>query len=108
MKKRDKGFVKQISLERIYRLFELADYELKKHPERSKRYVELAGKISSRNKVRIPQTLKKSFCKKCGSFLKEGINSKVRVTKSYLCVTCSECGNVRKISLVKKKKSGHK
>ena len=92
-----KNFVAKISLERIYRLFELADAE--KDKKRSKRYVELARKIATRNRVRIPQELKKSFCKKCGAFLKQGINSKLRVTKSYLSVSCEECGAAKKISL---------
>ena len=92
-----KNFIAKISLERIYRLFELAEAE--KDKKRAKRYVELARKIATRNRVRIPQELKKSFCKKCGAFLKQGVNSKIRVTKSYLCVTCEECGTVKKISL---------
>ncbi|MFH1240640.1 MAG: ribonuclease P [Candidatus Diapherotrites archaeon] len=99
MKRDNKGknFVAKIALERIYRLFELADAE--KDKTRTKRYVELARKIATRNRVRIPQELKKKFCKKCGAFLKQGVNSKIRVTKSYLCVTCKECENVKKISL---------
>ena len=92
-----KNFIANISFERIYRLFELAEAE--KEGKRAKRYVELARKIATRNRVRIPQELKKSFCKKCGAFLKQGVNSKIRVTKSYLSVTCGECGSVKKISL---------
>ena len=92
-----KKFIAKISLERIYRLFELAGAE--KDKKRAKQYVELAKKIATRNRVRIPQELKKSFCKKCSAFLKQGVNSKIRVTKSYLSVTCEECGAVKKISL---------
>ena len=92
-----KNFIAKISLERIYRLFELAEAE--KDKKLAKRYVELARKIGTRNRVRIPQELKKKFCKKCGAFLKQGVNSKIRVTKSYLCITCEECGIVKKISV---------
>ncbi len=92
-----KNFIAKISLERIYRLFELAEAE--KDKKRAKRYIELARKIATRNRVRIPHELKKSFCKKCGAFLKQGVNSKIRITKSYLCVTCEECGNAKKINL---------
>lgn len=98
--KKKENFVAKISLERIYRLFELAESEFAKHPERAKRYVELARKISRRNKAIIPQELKKKFCKKCGAFLNSK-NSKIRITKGYFCVTCKECGNLRKIGISK-------
>ncbi len=88
-----------IALERIYRLFELANEEFEEHPDRSKRYVELAIKISERNRSKIPRELKKLFCKKCHSFLKQGKNSKIRVTKNYLNVSCIECGFSRKIGV---------
>lgn len=96
-----KNFIAKISLERIYRLFELAGDE--KDKKRAKRYVELARKIATRNRVRIPQELKKSFCKKCGAFLKHGVNSKIRVSKNYIVVNCGECGNSRKIGVSKTK-----
>lgn len=99
MRKSGKDFVQKIALERIWRLFELADAAFNKHPERSKRYVELARKISTRNKVRMPRELKQKFCRKCGAFLKQGKNAKLRVTKSYVVVSCGECGNVRKIGV---------
>lgn len=92
-------FVEKISLERIYRLLELAGLEFEKHPERSKKYVELAGKISERNKVKIPRELKKCFCSKCHAFLKAGKNSTIRVTKNWLNVSCKECNHVEKIGV---------
>ncbi|MBN1941012.1 MAG: ribonuclease P [Candidatus Diapherotrites archaeon] len=96
MRKKGKGFVEKIALERIYRLFELAEENMARHPERSKRYVELARKIGTRNRVRIPQELKKSFCKKCNSFLK-GKNVELEEREKMLVVKCKECGFERKI-----------
>ena len=83
---------REIALERIYRLFELAEQEFEKHPERSKRYVELARKIGTRNKATIPAELKKQFCKKCGCFLKKGKNAEWKELGNLLEIKCQECG----------------
>jgi ribonuclease P protein subunit RPR2 len=90
--------IQKIALERIYRLFELAEKEFSKHPERSKRYVQLARAVGKRHNVSIPQELKKSYCKKCGAFLKKGKNSKMEKQGELLVLKCGECGAERKIS----------
>lgn len=84
-----KNQVEALALERIYRLFELAAEE--KKPARAKRYIELARKISARNKARIPPELKREFCKRCCS-------PKVSAKKEdkWLLVKCNECGFERK------------
>ena len=89
MKKPNKNQVEALALERIYRLFDLVDQE--KKPARAKRYIELARKISARNKARIPLELKKKFCKKCGS-----LRVKVRAEKAWALVKCLFCGFERK------------
>jgi ribonuclease P protein subunit RPR2 len=94
--KPNKNLVQQIALERIFRLFELAEGEFAQHPERSKRYVELARKVGSRNNVTIPLELKKRFCKKCGSYLKKGANSEWAEKEKWLEIKCRECGAVTK------------
>ena len=68
--------MQQIGLERIYRLFELAEKELTANPERSKRYIGLALEIAKKARVRMPSELKTKYCKKCKSFLEKGKNSK--------------------------------
>jgi len=100
-----RDIVQGIALERVYRLFELAGVEFKAHPERSDRYVELALKIGKRCNVSVPQELKKNYCKKCFSYLKEGANSKIRVGGGILKITCAKCGATKKISAVKKAKT---
>ena len=92
--------VQAIGLERIYRLFELAEQELEQHPERSRRYVQLALAISKKSRARVPDELKTKFCKKCNSFLREGYNSKITKEKTTLgeiaLVKCLGCGFERK------------
>ncbi|PIN85385.1 MAG: ribonuclease P [Candidatus Diapherotrites archaeon CG11_big_fil_rev_8_21_14_0_20_37_9] len=85
-----------IALERIYRLFELAEEEMDKKPERSKRYIELARFIEKRYPVRWPPELKTKFCKKCNAFLKKGKNAKIAKKSTLTIVKCLECGFERK------------
>jgi len=88
----------EIALERIFRLFELAEKNFSRHPERSRRYINLARKISTRNKATIPSELKKRFCKKCGSFLKKENNAQHSKQGTILLIKCLECGFERKTS----------
>ena len=75
-------------------LFDLAGKESGKHPERSKRYVELARKIAMRYNVRLTKEMKMKFCRKCSSYLRPGVNLKVRnrKDKQAVIITCLECG----------------
>lgn len=84
----------KIAKERIQILFSLAEKEFKKHPDRSRRYVELARKISLRYNVRLSK-LKRKFCKNCNMLLKPGITSQVRLDKSTrtiktICLNCKK------------------
>ena len=83
--------VKRMALNRIKRLFELAE----KRPEMQQRYIELAVKISKRTNTRIPKELKRKICKKCYRLLLPGAKvrlSPTRKTIEYRCV----CGAVRR------------
>jgi len=91
MKRKKKSAVEKIALERIYRLFELAEQQFESHPERSKRYVELARRIGMRNKARIPPELKQRFCKKCNAFLVDGKNPALEKKSGFVEIECMEC-----------------
>ena len=84
----------KIAKERIEILFSLADKEFKKHPDRTRRYVELARKIGLRYNVRLPKEEKRKFCKNCNTLLKPG-TSKVRLDKktrtvNVMCLHCKK------------------
>jgi ribonuclease P protein subunit RPR2 len=98
---------KRIAKERISILFREADKQFKKHPERSKRYVELARKIGMRYKVRIPKNLKRRFCPRCLSYLKPGVNCRVRTSKEKraVIVTCLVCGSVSRHPYIREKQN---
>lgn len=95
---REKNIVKQIVLERIYRLFELAEkafYEGEK--DYAKQLIMLAGKLSKRNKVPIPKELREKYCKACHAFLVVGRNARKRLKKGVQVISCLECKAFRKI-----------
>ncbi|MCJ7443308.1 MAG: ribonuclease P [Methanotrichaceae archaeon] len=82
---------RKIALERIELLFALANEEHKQHPERSDRYVQIARKISTRIRVKMPARVKRQFCKSCGRFLPAS-KARVRLKKGVLTITCVHCG----------------
>ncbi len=86
----------RIARERIDILFSIAEKEFRKHPERSRRYVELAQKIGLRYNVRLSSEEKRKFCKKCNTLLKLGVTSQTRLDKNTktVNVTCLNCQKV--------------
>ncbi len=88
----------EIARERIKILFFLAKKELKQKPERSRRYIELARKISLRYNIRLDRKLKKSFCKKCNTlFTTETSIHRIDSKKKTLNIICKNCGNIIRI-----------
>ncbi|TAL47240.1 ribonuclease P [archaeon] len=97
MRSRDKpDWQKKIAQERIDILFDLAKKELRKHPERSKRYVQLARKIGLRYNIRFSKEEKRKFCKSCNTLLVPGYTSEVRLDKKThaMSIKCLECNTI--------------
>ena len=95
----------RIAKERIKILFNLAEKEFKKHPGRSKRYVELARRIGLRYNLRLPKQLKRKFCKNCNTLLVPGFTSKVRISSKQkaVIIKCLECDKIYRYPYGKKK-----
>ncbi len=89
--KKQKSLIKDLAVQRINRLFELADQEFEENPKRSDRYVLLARRIGMRFRVRFPKTLKRRMCKHCRSYLVPGSSARVRLRGRYITVTCLRC-----------------
>lgn len=91
-----------IAEERIRRLFEVADRRVTEEREDAQqladRYVELAREIGMSYNVSIPRELRKRFCHECGSFLKPGVNCRVRINSKNSTVNyhCDACGEVNR------------
>ncbi|MDD4650782.1 MAG: ribonuclease P [Methanothrix sp.] len=90
-RRKDGQKARELALQRMERLFILAEEAHAAHPERSDRYVQIARKISSRTRVRMPRQLKRLFCRHCGGFLSAAA-SKVRLREGVLTTTCMLCG----------------
>ncbi|MEM5879198.1 MAG: ribonuclease P protein component 4 [Candidatus Aenigmatarchaeota archaeon] len=84
----------KIARERIQILFNLAEKELKQHPERSKRYIELARKIGLRYNIRLPKELKRKFCKNCNTLLKPGLTCSIRIQNKMIIIKCWNCNKI--------------
>lgn len=95
---------REIGLERIQNLFEMAESIYEEDPELSHRYVEIALRISQRVLIEIPKKWKRRYCDSCHSFLKPGRNCRVRTRSLRVCITCLECGEVMRIPYEDEKK----
>jgi len=105
MRYKDKSYHQQsLAQERIIKLFKEAEISFKEYPQLSKRYIVLARKLSTRYKVRFTIDQKKLFCKKCNSYLKNGINVRVRLEHGVIVQTCLECNAVKRMNYKKKLK----
>lgn len=98
----------KIARERIEILLNLAEKEFKKHPKRSKRYVELARKIGMRYNVRLSKRQKRKFCKSCNTLLKPGVTSEQRTQKGTIVIKCMKCNKIYRYPFKKSKKRAKK
>ncbi len=102
---KNKAISQKLARERIKLLFSEAEKAFSEHPERAKRYVEMARKIGTKHNVSLSGGLKKRFCKKCGGFLVPGTNCTVRLdsVKGNIIFTCKSCRTVKRYPYKKKK-----
>ena len=90
--------VASVARERIEILIDQAKEMARKNEDLSRRYVDLAWRISKRTKTRIPSDVKRYLCKGCGIALVPGHNAKVRLhaRSSGIVITCLSCGSLRR------------
>ncbi len=94
---------KQIALERIKRLFEEAEEVFPKNKALANRYISLARKIAMKVRMPIPLEFKRRFCKHCYSYLKPGVNARIRTRGGKVIISCLECKKFTRIPIGKKK-----
>ncbi len=103
-KKKKPNWVKKYAQERIDELMSLAEENKLSHPERSRRYSELAFKISRKYKVRLGKH-KHRFCRNCFTyFTSENMKIRKIPKKPLFKITCLHCGNQTVIGAGEKKK----
>lgn len=93
--------VRKIANERIQRLFRLAEQNLLVKPDLTDRYIDLARKIASRNRIHIPQELKRRICHGCKKYLSPlTSHTRIRQTREpHITITCHNCGHINRIPL---------
>jgi len=102
MLRREKRLERQIALERIKILLGRAQKMKNEDYELARRYVELARRIATRYRIRIPKELKMTFCKKC-LYPYRSDKVRIRVRKSRVIITCLNCGYEKRIPIRPKK-----
>ncbi len=94
--------VEEIALQRIERLFALAEEVFGEDPALAERYVGLARRIAMRSRLPLPREFRRRVCRACGSFLVPGSSSRVRVRQKrepHISITCLRCGRIYRIPL---------
>jgi ribonuclease P protein subunit RPR2 len=94
----------RIASERMAILFEEAERAARRgETEQSDRCVSLARSIGMRYNVRLPPTLRRRVCRKCGALLVPGRNLQVRLRRGMTVRTCLRCGNVSRAKIAARK-----
>ena len=86
----------KIANARISFLFEQARLNFKTNPKMSNDFVKIARRIAMKYRIKLGSKLKKSFCKKCNSFLVPGSNLRVRLHKGRIIYFCQNCSNIKR------------
>jgi len=93
---------KEIALQRIRILFQQAEEVFPKNKVLANRYASLARKIAMKVHAQIPQELKRRICKHCYSYLKPGVNARIRTREGKVIISCFECKKFTRVPLWKK------
>ena len=99
--------IKQVALQRVHILFNLAKECIKEDPALAQRYVHLARKIAMSTRLHLPREYRHLICRKCKNFIMPGVNCRVRIQKTrspHIVVTCFNCGECSRIFLKSEEK----
>jgi len=92
---------REIARDRVKKLFEQADVVFLKDKKLANRYVGLARKIAMKFNLRMPNGYKRKYCKHCYSYLKPGVNLRVRTKDRKVVYYCLECKKFMRFPLSK-------
>lgn len=92
---------KEIALQRIKALFQQAEEVFPKNKALADRYISLARKIAMKVHAQIPRELKRRMCKHCYSYLKPGVNARIRTRGGKVIISCLECKRFTRIPIRK-------
>ena len=87
----------QVALARIKQLFAEADEVFSSDKKLANRYVQLARNIAMKVKAKIPVELKRKYCKHCYTYLRPGVNSRIRTRVGKVVISCLDCKKFMRI-----------
>ena len=97
MRTKKRYLERDIAVQRIEMLFELAFKTVREDPELARKYVDLALRISKRTRVKIPSRFKRYYCKKCLTPLVPGLTARIRLRSKrspHIVITCLTCKRI--------------
>ncbi|SEH11590.1 ribonuclease P protein subunit RPR2 [Natronorubrum sediminis] len=81
-----------IAAERLERLHKLArEAAANREDDRARKYVRLARRVAERNRLELPREFRRFTCDRCDSYLRPGVNARVRLQDDHVVITC-DCG----------------
>jgi ribonuclease P protein subunit RPR2 len=92
---KNKENLKEIAMERVKQLFK----EASSNPKMANRYVLLARKIAMKVNLKIPKEFKRKYCKHCNSYLRPGVNCRIRNNRSQVVYKCLDCNKFMRFKL---------
>ena len=82
---------KTAARQEVERLFSLAETAFARDRERANDYVAKARRVAMKHRLRLSRERKRSFCTYCYSFLRPGVNLRIRTKNDKVVYTCLEC-----------------
>jgi ribonuclease P protein subunit RPR2 len=61
--------------------------------DRAREYVRLARRIAERHRLRLPRHFRRFTCDRCDTYLRPGINARVRLQSGTVVIAC-DCGEL--------------
>ena len=72
-------------------LLRQADAVFSSDKKQADRYVDIARKVAMKYRLKLPPEMRRKYCKHCHSFLRPGVNCRVRIRKKNITYYCLEC-----------------
>lgn len=100
----EKKRIREIAKARAVKYINMADEVFLHDKKLADRYVSLARSTAMKYQVTIPRDYKRKFCRHCHSYLRPGINLRVRMAKGkrHAVYYCLECRKHMRLGIGKK------
>jgi len=101
-KKYNKTRAKKLAKEHMENLEIQINLQRFKDKSLAQRYFEMIRRLSRKFRLPISRSIKRQYCKYCGSLLTPGLNARVRLRNGKRVLYCYECRNHTRTLYLKK------